>query len=263
MKIKGKTSAELFDNIRAMVLNGELLPGDLLPPLRELAKTLVVNRNTVAAAYKRLADAGIAVTQGRLGTTVCAPPRAGEQEGLSVGTALIDLADGNPDPNWLPQLQEMLVRNWPKPFLYGEETILPEVRQLGREWLHADSPPEYELELTLGAVDAIERLTAARLVPGDSVAIEDPCFLGSMNALRLAGMLTVGVEVDAHGMDPVSLQKALDKGVQAVFVTPRAHNPTGCSLSETRAAELKMILAAHPNVLIVIDDHFALLAETR
>jgi DNA-binding transcriptional MocR family regulator len=263
MKIKGKTSAELFDNIRAMVLNGELLPGDLLPPVRELAETLVVNRNTVAAAYKRLADAGIAVTQGRLGTTVCAPPRAGEQEGLSGGTTLIDLADGNPDPGWLPQLQEMLVRNWPKPFLYGEETILPEVRQLGRKWFHADAPPEYELELTLGAVDAMERLTAAHLVPGDSVAIEDPCFLGSMNALRLAGMQTMGVEVDAHGMDPASLQKALDKGVQAVFVTPRAHNPTGCSLSEERAVELKTILAAHPNVLIVIDDHFALLAETR
>lgn len=262
MKITGKTSLEISDCIRAMVQKGDLLPNDSLPPVRELATTLDVNRNTVAAAYQRLAKAGIAVTQGRLGTTICSPPQAGEQEGLSPETALIDLAHGNPNPQWLPELKGLLAECLPKPFLYGEDTILPELRQWGLDWLKPDCPPHLEMELTHGAVDAIERLAVAHLVPGDQVAVEDPCFLGTINALRLAGMKTVGVEIDDAGMCPEALEVALDKGVRAVLVTPRAHNPTGCSLSKHRANALKRILAAHPNVLVIVDDHFALLAET-
>ncbi|MCG7601809.1 transcriptional regulator PtsJ [Halomonas sp. McH1-25] len=262
MRINGKTTQEIYDCIRALVQSGNLLPGDLLPPVRELAETLEVNRNTVAAAYKHLSKVGIAVTQRRLGTTICAPPQAGEQEGLSPETALIDLAHGNPNPQWLPEPQALLAEGLPRPFLYGEDTILPELRQLGRDWFRLDCPSDHELELTHGAVDAIERLAAAQLLPGDQVAVEDPCFLGTINALRLAGMQTVGVVIDEEGMRPEALEAALDKGVRAVLVTPRAHNPTGCSLSKHRADALKRIFAAHPNVLIIVDDHFALLAET-
>lgn len=262
MKINGKTSLEISNCIRAMVQKGDLLPNDSLPPVRELAARLDVNRNTVAAAYQRLTKAGIAITQGRLGTTICAPPQAGEQEGLSPETALVDLAHGNPNPQLLPELKGLLAEYLPKPFLYGEDTILPDLRQWGLDWFKPDCPPNHELELTHGAVDAIERLAVAHLVPGDPVAVEDPCFLGTINAFRLAGMQTVGVEIDDAGMRPESLEAALDKGVRAVLATPRAHNPTGCSLSKRRADALKRILAAHPTVLIIVDDHFALLAET-
>ncbi|HHC4865294.1 TPA: GntR family transcriptional regulator, partial [Klebsiella michiganensis] len=52
--IVGKTASEIFDSIRHLVQSGALKPGDVLPPVRELAGKLSVNRNTVAAAYKRL-----------------------------------------------------------------------------------------------------------------------------------------------------------------------------------------------------------------
>ncbi|STU97074.1 transcriptional regulator of pyridoxine metabolism [Klebsiella pneumoniae subsp. ozaenae] len=45
-------------------------PGEVLPPVRELASQLAVNRNTVAAAYKRLVTSGLAVSQGRNGTAI-------------------------------------------------------------------------------------------------------------------------------------------------------------------------------------------------
>lgn len=274
MQIIGKTASEIFDCIRAFVQNGELRPGDSLPPVRELADTLSVNRNTVAAAYQRLAKAGLALTQGRLGTTICAPPQAGEQEGLSIGTALIDLADGNPNPQWLPDPARVLVNALGGtlaqpgaspaigPFLYGDDTILPALRQHGQAWFAPDCPAGWALELTHGAVDAIERLAAAHLVPGDKVAVEDPCFLGTINALRLAGMQTIGVEIDQMGMRPDALAAALDKGARAVLLTPRANNPTGAGLDQRRAEELQQVLSAHPGVLVIIDDHFALLAET-
>lgn len=63
-------------------------------------------------------------------------------------------------------------------------------------------------------------------------------------------------------MCPQALEAALADGAQAVLCTPRAQNPTGCGLSETRAHELRQVLARHPHVLVIEDDHFALLAET-
>ncbi|MFA7666067.1 MAG: aminotransferase class I/II-fold pyridoxal phosphate-dependent enzyme, partial [Burkholderiaceae bacterium] len=262
MEIAGKTAIEISESIRTLMRNGELRPGDSLPPVRDLAEVLAVNRNTVAAAYQRLVKLGIALTQGRLGTTLCELPRAGEQEGLSMETALIDLADGNPDPQRLVDITTVLAGGLPRPFLYGEDTILPALRQLGDKWLGPDSPSRWALELTHGAVDAIERLVAAHLVPGDKVALEDPCFLGTINAVRLAGMQAVGVGMDEAGMQPDALAAALDKGARAVLLTPRAHNPTGWSLSKRRAQALRRVLGAHPDVLVIADDHFALLAET-
>lgn len=260
--ISGSTAIEIADCIRALVQSGHYQPGASLPPVRELAETLGVNRNTVAAAYQRLTKAGLAVAQGRLGTSIVAPPSAGEQEGLSADTPLIDLAHGNPNADWLPDVSTLLAGRMPKPFLYGEDTILPALREWGEVWLTPDCPAGWELELTHGAVDGIERLAVAHLVAGDKVAVEDPCFLGSINALRIGGMQAVGVAIDDEGMQPQGLARVLEEGARAVLLTPRANNPTGCSLSKRRAEELKRVLADYPNVLVILDDHFALLADT-
>ncbi len=48
--LAGKTASEIFDNIRHLVQSGGLQPGEVLPPVRELASQLAVNRNTVAAS---------------------------------------------------------------------------------------------------------------------------------------------------------------------------------------------------------------------
>ena len=123
-----------------------------------------------------------------------------------------------------------------------------------------DCPPGFAVDLSYGAVDAIERLLAAHLVAGDKVVVEHPCFLGSINTLRVAGLQAVGVPVDAQGLRADALEAALEAGAQAVILTPRAHNPTGCSLSAARARALRDVLARHPHVLLVVDDHFALLS---
>lgn len=262
MKIIGSTAAEIYGSIREGVQTGALQPGDHLPPVRDLAESLGVNRNTVAAAYQRLVKAGIALTQGRHGTSICEKPQAGEQEGSSSETTLIDLADGNPDPDALIDITDYVAGPWGRKYLYGDEIILPELRAWGTDWLGGDSPTPFELELTHGAVDALERLAVANLVPGDKVAVEQPCFLGTINALRLAGMQAVGVEIDEEGMRVPALETALNNGARAVLITPRAHNPTGCSLSATRAKKIRKLLEQQPNVFVIVDDHFALLAQT-
>ncbi|GLW27684.1 hypothetical protein [Actinoplanes regularis] len=41
-------------------------------------------------------------------------------------------------------------------------------------------------------------------------------------------------------------------GARAVICTPRAHNPTGASLTTGRAARLRAVLAAYPEVLVAV-----------
>jgi DNA-binding transcriptional regulator YhcF (GntR family) len=50
---------QLKEQIKFLILNGELLPGAQLPPARQLAGFLRVNRNTVHKAYQDLAQEGL------------------------------------------------------------------------------------------------------------------------------------------------------------------------------------------------------------
>jgi DNA-binding transcriptional regulator YhcF (GntR family) len=49
---------QIVDALRPMLVDGKLTPGDLLPPVRQLAADLGVHFNTVAAAYRLLAEEG-------------------------------------------------------------------------------------------------------------------------------------------------------------------------------------------------------------
>ena len=48
--------------------------------------------------------------------------------------------------------------------------------------------------------------------------------------------------LDDEGMMPDALQRALEKGAKAVLITPRAHNPTGVSITAKRAKQLQDVL---------------------
>ncbi|MBA8064656.1 transcriptional regulator PtsJ [Citrobacter freundii] len=260
--IDGKTANEIFDSIRQHITTGALVAGDTLPPVRDLATVLNVNRNTVASAYKRLVTTGLALSQGRNGTVIKGVSSPVALEGGNPDTPLTDLSGGNPAPSRLPDLSHYFAKINKHPRLYGDEVVSPGLKTWATQWMQDVLPGPGEIDITSGAIDAIERLLCAHLLPGDSVAVEDPCFLSSINMLRYAGYSTSPVSVDSEGMQPDMLELALQKGARAVIITPRAHNPTGCSLSAIRAARLQDILSRYPQTLVIIDDHFALLSAS-
>lgn len=260
--IDGKTANEIFDSIRQHITTGALVAGDTLPPVRDLATVLNVNRNTVAAAYKRLVTTGLALSQGRNGTVIKGVSSPVALEGGNPDTPLTDLSGGNPAPSRLPDLSHYFAKINKHPRLYGDEVVSPGLKTWATQWMQDVLPGPGEIDITSGAIDAIERLLCAHLLPGDSVAVEDPCFLSSINMLRYSGYSASPVSVDSEGMQPDMLELALQKGARAVIITPRAHNPTGCSLSAIRAARLQDILSRYPQTLVIIDDHFALLSAS-
>ncbi|MFK3833835.1 aminotransferase class I/II-fold pyridoxal phosphate-dependent enzyme [Microbacterium sp. NPDC087868] len=260
-EITGTTAADIADSVRALRDRGTLRPGDALPPVRELAATLGVNRNTAVAAYRQLAQAGLVVSRGRAGTTI-AGVEAVAQEGYAADTVLRDVGTGNPDPRLIPDPSPALARVTGRPVLYGEPVIDRGLDSWAHEWIATDlDQSDFRVTVTSGAVDAVERLLAQALTRDDAVALEDPCFLASIHTVRLGGYRAVPVPVDGEGMTVVGLRAALDAGIRAIICTPRAQNPTGSSLTAARAAELRAVLADHPYVLIIEDDHFSMLSQ--
>ena len=61
---------QIMRQVQEGVESGRLAPGAPLPPVRQLAGDLDLNRNTVARAYKMLEERGVIQTAGRKGTFV-------------------------------------------------------------------------------------------------------------------------------------------------------------------------------------------------
>jgi GntR family transcriptional regulator len=61
---------QLRTQVAAMVVTGELEPGEKLPTVRQLARDLGLAANTVARAYRELEADQVISTQGRRGTYV-------------------------------------------------------------------------------------------------------------------------------------------------------------------------------------------------
>lgn len=261
LDISGRSAADIAASLRGLIERGSLRPGDGLPPVRTLADSLGVNRNTAVAAYRQLTQAGLLVSRGRGGTRVAGFTNVA-QEGFASATVLRDVGTGNPDAARIPEMSRALAGVAGRPVLYGEPVIDPDLEAWAREWMSDAPPDEVRLTVTSGAADAVERLLGSALTRDDAVALEDPCFLTSIHTVRVGGYRAVPVPVDDQGMTVDGLRAALDEGVRAVVCTPRAQNPTGASLTAERAADLREVLRDHPYVMVIEDDHFSLLSRT-
>lgn len=255
LTVRGTTSSAIADDVRDQISKGDLVAGDALPPIRELAATIGVHRNTVAAAYRLLVAAGVAETRGRGGTVIRRLPTMAEEAVPSTG--VLDLASGNPDPAFLPDIGAALSRLNYRPALYGSPAVDPRLAHWATTSMTDAVKREFAVSVTHGSVDAVERLLTSYLTRNDLVATEEPCFLASEGTVRVHGFRPAAVEIDNEGMRPESLATALKAGARAVIVTPRAHNPTGVSLSEERAASLRSVLSSFPHVLVIEDDHLS------
>jgi DNA-binding transcriptional MocR family regulator len=259
--IRGRGAAEIAASVERAVGAGELLPGQSLPPMRELADRLGVNPNTVAAAYRTLRERGVIETAGRRGSRVRPKPATTGREELRVEVPAggRDLSEGNPDPALLPRLAPALAaaaeEGDRRPVLYGGDPIDPGLVRLARAELDADGVPDGPVTVTSGSLDAIERILTAHLRPGDAVAVEDPGWGSVLDLVPALGLRTHPVGVDDEGPRPDELRRALESGARALIVTDRAQNPTGASVTAPRARALRAVLHEHPATLLIEDDH--------
>lgn len=252
--ITGSGAVEIARSVEHGLTAGRLRPGDLLPPVRDLAIDLGVSAPTVAAAYRLLRDRGIVIADGRRGTRIRTAAPISVPAPLPVPEGVRDLSSGSPDPALLPDLQRFMRRVRVPQRLYGDRLNDEELIALSRRQFAADRVPARAVTVISGALDGIERVLREHLRPGDRVVVEDPCFTGIANLLAALALVPVPVPVDAEGMRPNELAQALRRKPHALIIMPRAQNPTGAAFTPARAQQLRALVAG-ANVLIIEDDH--------
>ena len=247
--------------VHRMIRSGNLAPGDRLPTVRELAVAINVSPATVSEAWQALGAVGAIQARGRAGTfvrDVAEPTRPTRYLGIGgapAQDAAVDLSTGTPDPALLPALHEAVERfssgatAWTSSYL--DEPVLPALR----EHLE-DSWPFRPQRLTVldGALDALSRVVDQVVGLGDRVVMESPGFPPLIDMLERAGAEIIAVSMDEQGIVPEDLTRALQAAPVAVFIQPRAQNPTGTSMTRLRSSQLAELLAGS-RAWVIEDDH--------
>jgi DNA-binding transcriptional MocR family regulator len=163
----------------------------------------------------------------------------------------LDLSTGVPDPDLLPALAPVLARlpGRSTPTSYLDDPVLPRLREvLARVWPYAAD----DIVVVDGAMDALDLISRTLLRPGDIVLVESPGFPPMLDLLEDRGVEIVGVPLTETGLDLDAVEAALSRRPAALFLQPRGQNPTGISMTPTRARRLANLLGGHD--LVVVED---------
>ncbi|MDH6181465.1 DNA-binding transcriptional MocR family regulator [Microbacteriaceae bacterium SG_E_30_P1] len=259
LAIDEPTPRGIAAGISRLITTGDLAPGDRLPTVRALAAELGVSPATVSHAWQTLAAAGLIVTRGRSGSTVRAVPREWlplryrDFEGET--DARLDLSRGTPDPELLPRIALDRAGALADTQSYQLKPDIPHLHDLLRDTWPA---PVESITVTNGALDAIDRVLASLVRFGDRVVVENPTFPPFLDLLEQYGLEGIPVALDADGMRVDQFTRALSASPTIVLLQPRAHNPTGVSMTPSRAEQLARALRRSRTAqatVVVEDDH--------
>lgn len=240
------------------IRTGAAKEGDRLPTVRQVAAQLGVSPTTVSEAWNALAVAGVIESRGRSGTFVQAQPHPHgpmryRRITESPGHYRLDLSTGTPDPALLPDLRRALSKLGRKDLTtnYLDDPVVPELDEVLRQrWPFT---PE-GLTVVDGCLDALDRVSREVVSFGDRVLVEATTFPPLLDLLEDLGAEIVPVAVDGEGLVPESLAAGLSVHPTAIFLQPRAQNPTGVVLTERRARKVMPLLKGS-SVMVVEDDH--------
>ncbi len=296
LALREESEAPLFQRISQAIIaeirRGRLRRGDRLPGTRTLAESLLVNRNTVLAAYAELAGEGWIESSRTRGTFVSrslpevqprdfagrsarrkeVPPRAGFDVAVAPGASdlavvtpgEIQLSSGSPDVRLAPAT--LLARAFRRAVRKQSGTVLgygfphghPDLRTALSRMLAATrglATTAEDVVVTSGSQMALDLVSRALLRPGDTVAIEQIGYRPAWLAFQQHGARLIPIPVDGHGIDVEALaQVASRTPLRAVYVTPHHQYPTTVPLSAGRRIAL-LELASRLRIAVIEDDY--------
>ena len=274
---RGNGSAPVYrqiaDHIRREIEAGRLDAGDRLPTIRALARTLNVNRDTVALAYDELVSQGrLEATVGR-GTFVRGSPggASGETRAAALAPrveALLEFEHTRPrygaeagsiplhalvpDPALYPvaafrrSVNRAFTSGGAELLRYGDRQGHAGLRELlaGRFRAHGIEVSPDEISLCHGASQGIALALRLFSEPGDAVAVEEPTYHNVLGVLRVLGLEAVPVPMTGHGPDLAVLESVLARPeVKLLYTIPTFHNPMGITTPLAHRRELLAVAA--------------------
>lgn len=110
--------------------------------------------------------------------------------------------------------------------------------------------------VTTGSQQALDLLGKTMLSPGDTVLVEGPTFLATIQCFRLYGAQVVAVPIDHEGVQvDVLEQRIRAHRPRLIYLIPTFGNPSGAQLSLERRRRI-LELAAQYQVLVVEDNPY-------
>ncbi len=234
--------------LRTAIRSGRLSAHAVLPSSRALATDLGISRSTVVAAFEQLSAEGYLVARRGSATAVAdvRPEQPPEDEPNLLGPGFDhDFRPGEPDPSafpraaWQRSMRHVLAHAHDADFGYPDPRGVEPLRAVLAGYLARTRTVDAAtaaVRIYGGFGSALGFIGEALLRCGvDLVATEDPCLPFHPHLLRLVGMGTTPVAVDADGIDIAELRAT---GARAVLVTPAHQYPTGITMSPARRADL-------------------------
>ncbi|AEM85870.1 PLP-dependent aminotransferase family protein [Streptomyces violaceusniger] len=245
----------LAEGLRALVLDGRLLPEARLPSERSLAESLGLSRATVTSAFDVLRGEGLLRSRPGDGTWIVLPSRrpSADSDGPARRGGAIDLsaallpAEGSVDEAVRHAASHLF------PFLTGtgiHPSGLDELRAtIADRYTRRGLPTGSEQVLvTSGSLHGWNLLLRAVASPGDRILVEQPTYPSVIDAVLAHRLRPVPLPVDEDGWDVSQLS---GERTAVAHLTFDGHNPTGHWASD---AERGAVLAALPHSTLVVCD---------
>jgi len=179
----------------------------------------------------------------------------------------ISFAGGLPAPELFPvrqfarACQTVLEKDGPAALQYSVTEGFPPLREWICEYLYASSRIECSPDQVLiisGSQQGLDLIGKVLLDPGDSVLIENPAYLGAIQAWDAYQAQFLNVASDDNGMLPddlVRVLRAAPRKPKLLYVVSNFENPTGVTLSLERRKQIVAICAEH-GIPIYEDDPY-------
>jgi 2-aminoadipate transaminase len=185
---------------------------------------------------------------------------------LTTQPDIISFAGGLPAPEMFPVEQteraacQLLEKMGARALQYGETEGYPPLRQF-----ICDNMCRYGIEarpsnvlITNGSQQALDLIGKLLINPGDRILVEEPTYLGALQAWNAYQAEYVSVPCDDMGLQTNLLEGALRNGPKFMYVLPNFQNPGGTTLSLERRLEV-VRLSNKYGIPIVEDDPYGAL----
>ena len=182
---------------------------------------------------------------------------------LTTQPEMISFAGGLPAPDFFPYAEietathRVLAERGRDALQYGQtEGFRPLremlVRHMSRYGIEVGVS---NILVTSGSQQALDLVGRLMINPGDRIVVEDPTYLGALQAFAAYQPEFLTVPVDNEGLVTDHLERALRSGPKFAYILPNFQNPAGVTLSAARRARL-IELANHYGVPVIEDDPY-------
>lgn len=138
----------------------------------------------------------------------------------------------------------------------GYGPLVELLQKLLRERLSVGSSGD-SLMVTSGATQVMELVTKVLCNEGDTVAVESPSFIGSLNAFRSYGCHLAGVPCDDDGINIAALEETLKNNgsIRFLYTIPNFQNPGGMTMSMAKRRAVYDLCSRY-DILILEDNPY-------